>query len=281
MIPRRFGFALTAAVGLGCAAPQRGEVVEAGVARAQFEVRARGTDLIRTTALFPADDVGAPRGEGLPGVVFVQGGFVSTTRYEWQAIALAKAGYVVVLPEHPLNLAFFAIDSGASARELLLRPPAGSVLDGLVDPGRLAVIGHSLGSGVAVKLALQGGFGAVVMEAGFPDSADTNQLTTFGKPSLSLAGSLDCSARLEAVTKGWGNFPQATALSVLEGVTHYQFTDAEAEDRKSGCLPGVELAVAHARIAESLVVFLSAALADGTVDQRGLQRVAGATVEVR
>lgn len=266
----------------GClAAPQVGELVEPGVGRAVFETRAAGTDLISCTVLFPARENGSFDGTARPAVVFIQGGFVSTSRYEWQARELVKAGYVVVLPENALQLAFFSIDAGEAARKLLASPPPGSLLEGAVDSTRIAVAGHSLGSVVSLKLALNGQFAAVALEAGFPDTADVSKLGAFTRPSLSLAGALDCSAKLEAVRPGWESLPSPTALSVLEGVTHYQFTDSQAEDEAAGCTPGISLEDAHARIANSLIGFFDAALTVGSVGQSSLEAVPSSSVEVR
>jgi dienelactone hydrolase len=269
------------ALGCGLAAPRTGQLVTDGVGRAVFEVRATGTDLNHVTVLFPATETGALRGENLPAVVFIQGGFVATSRYEWQAVELAKAGYVVAIPQNQWQLAFFSIDAGETARKLLVSPPNGSLLDGAVDSTRIAVAGHSLGSVVALKLALNGNYRAVVLEAGFPDTADVSKLPAFTRPSLSVAGTLDCSAKLDGVKTGWASLSSPTALVTLDGVTHYQFTDSQAEDDQKGCTPGVSLDEAHARIASALRGFLGAAMVDDTVGQAALERIEGATVEVR
>jgi pimeloyl-ACP methyl ester carboxylesterase len=223
---------------------------------------------------FPSEKPGP-----LPGVVFIQGGFVSTASYEWQAIALAQAGYVVAMPENSLELAFFTMERGATARELLASPPVGSALDGLVDPARIAVAGHSLGSVVAAKLALREPFAALVLEAGFPEDADQKKFGEFNRPSLSLAGSLDCSAKLENVQAGWQSLPSPSALVVLDGVTHYQFTESDEPDRKKNCIPTRPLDEAHDAITTALTRFLDAALSDGSLGS--LNSVPGATVETR
>jgi len=267
--------------GCGLATPRTGQVVSAGVGRAVFEVRTNGTDLLPITVLFPAGDDGAPTGGLHPGVVFVQGGFVSTARYEWQAIELAKAGYVVAIPENQLQLAFFSVDYGQAARTLLVQGPKGSLLEGLVDGTHVAVMGHSLGSVVAMKLALAGNFDAVVLEAGFPDGADASKLPSFTRPVLSLAGELDCSAKLASVRDGWAGLSSPTALAVLAGVTHYQFTNADTEDRQRKCVPTADLDDAHARMMQAVLGFYASALRDGTVGQAALERVPGLTVEVR
>jgi dienelactone hydrolase len=267
--------------GCGLASPRSGEVVTQGVARAAFEVRSNGTDVVHVAVFFPANEDGTPQPGPRPGVVFIQGGFVATTRYAWQAIALAQAGYVVAVPENELELAFFTVDYGETARALLAAPPRGSLLEGLVDEARIAVAGHSLGSVVALKLALQGRFAAVAVEAGFADTADLPALARFTRPSLSLAGSLDCKAKLGDVRQGWDAFPSPTVFTVLEGVTHYQFTDSEAEDLKASCVPGRELADAHEQIATALLAFLGAAMSDGTLGEAALRAIPGAAVEVK
>ncbi len=267
----------------GLAAPTRGRLVEPGVGEALFEVRANSTDLVNVHVFFPADDSGAPRPDAraLPALVFIQGGLVGTERYAWQGVALAKHGYVVAIPEHPLELAFFAIDQGRAALSLLQTPPPNSLLVGLVDTGRVAVAGHSLGGVVAMKLALEGGFGAVALEASFPDTADASLLPGFTKPSLSLAGTLDCSAKLANVRAGWATLPAPTALVVLPGVTHYEFTNAATEDLAK-CPPATSLDDAHSAMEAALVTFLDQALAHATVDSAALSAaVPTATVEVR
>ncbi|MFT3711931.1 MAG: alpha/beta hydrolase [Archangium sp.] len=270
-----------ALLGCGLAAPRSAESVTDGVGRARFETRAAGSDLVEVTVLFPANDDGSLRGKSLPAVVFVQGGFVATSRYEWQAIELAKAGYVVALAENQWQLAFFSLDANQAARALLVTPPSGSVLVGAVDANRIAVAGHSLGSVSAMKLALEGDFQAVVLEAGYPDTADDSKLPAFARPSLSLAGTLDCSARLADVQSGWAKLPSPTALVTLDGVTHYQFTDSQKEDEQKGCTPTLSLETAHTRIAQALLAFLDSALSDGTVNKAAFNQVGGATVEVR
>ena len=68
--------------GCSLATPRSAEVVAPGVGRATFEVRANGTDLVPITVLLPVTEDGTPEGERLPAVVFIQGGFVATERYE-------------------------------------------------------------------------------------------------------------------------------------------------------------------------------------------------------
>jgi predicted dienelactone hydrolase len=270
-------------LGTGCdrPLPERASQVQDGVGRLQVEVRANGTDLIPVTLVFPAEADGSLRAAApLPGIVYIHGGAVSPARYEWQAIELARRGFVVALPRHPNDLAFFGIDFGRAARRLLVESTEG-VLAGRVDGARVAVMGHSLGGVVAMKLALGGGFGAAVVQASFQDSADDPKLASFTVPTLFLAGQGDCQAKEAQVRSGFAKLGSPSALVVLDGVTHYQFTDSDATDVRNGCSPQTPLADAQARVVEASNAFLSAALAGTGLGAEALRGVPGAVVEVK
>jgi dienelactone hydrolase len=281
---RCFALVVLGAAAAACSplAPDRGRVVSSGVAAADFEARARATDLVPTRVIFPADDDGLPRkGAPFPALVFVQGGAVDASRYDWLAERLARRGYVVALPRHSLELAILETGNAAAALELLTGNFPPRLLSGLVNQNRVAVGGHSLGGVIAVKAALEKGFAAVVLEASLPDSADDQRLPALGVPSLSLAGAADCSAERAEVEAGWAKLPSPTALVVLPGVTHYQFTDSDAEDRKRGCTGSVDVDAAHEDIERAVAAFLDAALTSGEVGEVSLRAVAGAEVSVR
>lgn len=268
--------------GCGLAAPTSGERVGTElVARARFEVRARSTDLLPIDVYFPANADGTARGQDRPALVLLQGGFVDASDYGWLAERLAQRGFVVALPNHESELAILSQEDGAYARTLLVAPPEGSVLDRLVDGSHIAVAGHSLGGVVATKLALRGGFAALSLLASLPDPADAAALPSLGLPSLSLAGEADCSAELDEVRAGWAQLPSPSALAVVEGATHYQFTADDAPDVARGCAPTVPLEDSQRRISSALNAFLSAALTDGTLGEAELRAIDGVAVEVR
>ncbi len=269
-------------MGCGLATPRNGQIIAPGVGEAIFEARANQTDILQVRVLFPAEGDGRPKPGPFPAVVYVQGGFVPTARYVWQAEFLAQHGYVVALPDHALDLAFFSIENGAVARALLVSPPEGSLLTGLVDSKRVAVAGHSLGGVVAIKLALFKGFGALIAQASFSDTADDSKLPALGMPSLFLAGGSDCQAKRAQVEAGWAKMPSPTALVVLPGTTHFGFTDTDADDAVR-CPPQTPLADSHARIEATMIGFLDAAFAQSgaTVGETSLRAVAGAEVSTR
>jgi pimeloyl-ACP methyl ester carboxylesterase len=278
---------LCALAACGLEAPAQGEYLGGGplgVARARFEVRVRHVDLLPVDVFYPAqpDGTAVPAEGGRPGLVFIQGGAVDAADYHWLARRLAARGLVVAVPDVRSQLALFSVDDGAAARALLAAPPEGSLLAGLVDAGRLAVAGHSLGGVVAGKLALGGGFRALAIQASYTDGADDGRLGELGMPVLSLAGGSDCSARPEAVRKGFEKLPSPAAWVLLPGVTHFQFTADDATDRARGCPAGTDLDSAHDAIERVMAGFLGEALGPAgrpTVD--GLSVVAGAEVEVR
>ncbi len=274
-------FSLVALVGCGLDAPRTGRFLSDGVGEAHFETRANGTDVVDVHVVYPSREDGTPLPGPHPALVYVQGGLVGLDRYQWQAEALARAGYVVALPDHPLDLSIFHIEYGEAARRLLASPPPRSLLEGLVEPSRIALGGHSLGGVVALKLLLRGDFRGAVVQAGVQDAADEASLAKQARPTLFLAGALDCQAKAADVAAAWQKLPSPTALVTLSGVTHHQFTGTDQPDRDRRCAPEASLDDAHARIAQATRAFLDAATSGSTVGEAALRLVPGAEVQVR
>lgn len=273
--------AVTAA-SCGQGVPATGTVLSEGVARGTFEVRANGTDLVPVTVIFPSDAEGRPLRRGLPAVLYVNGGGVGPARYEWQAMELAKRGIVTVLPRHPLDLGFFAIDHGLWTREAVLSAEPGSYLDGLVDASRFAAAGHSLGGVVAMKLALSGKFQAAVVQASFADPADDAKTKALTLPTMFLAAKGDCQAKEAQVREGWAKLSSPTALVVLEGMTHFQFTNSQAEDLTRKCPPVLTIEQAHERLVAAMIGFLNGAFGvPPATGEAALRLIPDAQVEVR
>lgn len=241
-----------------------------GVGFAKFETRWNQTDIIDVHVFFPSTSDGAMAPGAHPAVVYIHGGLVPPERYFWFGTELAKRGWIVAFPEHPLNLAFFSIDNGRAAQSLLLKPPARSLLENAVEPSRMAAVGHSLGGVVATKLALGGGFRSVVLHASVADTADHTALSTAMLPSLFLVGTRNCGVTREGYQSGWKAFPSPTALVFIEGLTHYGFTDALTEDLKKNCLNEVGLEEGHQQIVELTLPFLEATTSTAVIDLRSV-----------
>ena len=261
----------------GCAAPAGpGELLSApgeagpyGAAWVSAEVPARVSEALPVEVTFPADADGWPDTEALPGpaVVLVQGGLVEVARYRWLAGTLAAQGYVVVAPNHPGDLAFFAAENGAAA---LAGVEAGrGVLDGLLDPGAPAVVGgHSLGGVVAAILWADDAerFAGLFTLASYPADSTDVESRTDGAPYLALTGALDALAGLEQVEAGWARFPGPRWLGVVDGMGHYGWTDDDSPedlekggDLKDGARTDAE---ARADALPPLLLFLEASLSD-------------------
>lgn len=237
--------------------PERGEVVSAGVAHATFGARSGGFEPFDVVVAFPAEADGTPlRADAArPGVVLVPGGLVDRDRYLWLADALALRGYVVAVPEASYELAL--LDEGRiDDTRALLRSGRG-LLRKLVGE-KVAVMGHSLGAVVAADQALEGQWSALVLLAGYAQEG-TKWVGARSIPSLTLAGKKDCSAALATVEAGWARLPSPAFFTTLEGVTHYQFTDSQAEDEPD-CAPAIPIETAHSRIAVQVGDFLDGAL---------------------
>lgn len=265
------GLACIALLGCPLEAPSSAEG-----GRATFEVRARHTDLVKVEVFLP------PRLEEgrQPALVLLQGGAVPVEDYAWLAERLAARGIVVAMPSHPLNMAIFAVGNAEAARGLLVHPPEGSVLDGRVDPSRIAVGGHSLGGVVATKGAVDEDFSALVLLASYPDGADEKAVRAYRRPVLSIAAEQDCQAELTDVREGAALFGGPRVLAVVERAGHFQFTRDGEEDARRGCPTGLPLEDAHARIESVLFRFLEATWTPGADVSSAVMGVEGVRVEV-
>jgi dienelactone hydrolase len=208
-----------------------------GAAWVTLTGQARVTERIPVQVVFPAladgtlDATGAP----YPTVVFLQGGSVARKRYHWLALHLATRGYVVLLPDHVLDLAILDTDNASlGLRVAREAASAEGTLSRAIDPAASAVVmGHSLGGVIAARqwLAHQD-FSGVALLAAYPATGDAVTARAAG-PLLAMTGTADTLSPPTRVRMGYEMFnrrPEAVqGLAIVESLNHYAWTDA-AED---------------------------------------------------
>ncbi len=153
-------------------------------------------------------------GDPQTGLIFYPGARVNARAYAPTARAIAAAGYLVVIPDMPLNLAILGI---GTANEVMAAHPS---------IGNWAIGGHSLG-GASAALYVDGNPGkaeGLLFWAAYPP--DSNPLT--GQSSLavtSIYGTLDGLATVDKVDHSRSLLPPATTFVPIEGGNHAQFGD--------------------------------------------------------
>ena len=145
------------------------------------------------------------------GFIFYPGGKVDYRSYAPQAREIAEAGYLVIVPEMPLNLAVFSPNA------------ADSILAAYPDIEHWAIGGHSLGGTMAAKYVYDhpNTVGGLVLWASYP--AENNSLIDIGQPVTSIWGSRDGVATPDTIAASAQNLPAETIWAEIEGGNHSQF----------------------------------------------------------
>ena len=145
------------------------------------------------------------------GLIYYPGGLVEPEAYAVTAQGIADAGYLVVIPKMPLNLAFTGINRADGIRADY--PEIESWVIG----------GHSLGGAMAAEYAKNNvdSLDGLIMFASYP--ADNEGFVDFPIPILTIVGSIDPGAPEQEA------FYEAIADSarrfVVEGGNHRQYAD--------------------------------------------------------
>jgi dienelactone hydrolase len=145
------------------------------------------------------------------GLIFYQGSRVATRSYAPAAHAIAAQGFLVVIPQMPLNQAVLAPDTAA---EVIARYPA--VIHWVIG-------GHSLGGAMAARFAYQNQdtIQGLVLWAAYPAQSDDLSLSTIS--AVSIYGTLDGLATPEKLAASRALLPSSTRWEVIDGGNHAQF----------------------------------------------------------
>ncbi|MEM8861915.1 MAG: alpha/beta fold hydrolase [Chloroflexota bacterium] len=185
---------------------------------------AQQPESLATNALAGGDgvDVMMVRGEGytlLPdspkktGFIFYSGGLVTPEAYAAHLKPLAEAGFTVVVPNMPLNLAVFNLNA------------ANQIVGQYPQIERWVIGGHSLGGAMAAQYALEHDdeIDGLVLWASFP--AEGADLSNHNIEAVSIYASQDGLASIEEVLSSAERLPGNAMFVEISGGNHAQFGD--------------------------------------------------------
>lgn len=144
-------------------------------------------------------------------LIYYPGALVEPDAYAVTGQAIAEAGYLVIIPDMPLNLALFATNE---ADEIIAAHP---------EIEKWVIGGHSLGGSMAAEYAKNHleTIDGLILFASYP--ASSTDFSTTNLPILSLYGSEDFG--LDGIEASYPQLPPSTVFKVLEGGNHAQFGD--------------------------------------------------------
>lgn len=174
-----------------------------------------------------ADGAAAAVGDAEATIVLLQGGSVVPERYGWLALHFASRGATVLVPHHGLDLP--AVDDTAGVRALAAARDAGDV----AKEAPVGIAGHSLGGVVASRQwAGEASINGLALLASYPD-ADTPVEDRGEGSVISIIGTADGKVTQNEAEEGAARFNVEVALVTVEGLTHYDWTDAPYESEVS------------------------------------------------
>lgn len=179
----------------------------------------------------------APNGRGL---IYYPGGLVEPEAYAGTAQGVAKAGYLVVIPKMPLNLAFTGINRAADIQAAF--PEIES----------WAIGGHSLGGAMAAEYAKSHteSLDGLIMFASYP--ANNVDFVDFPIPILAIIGSEDPGGPNQRAF--YETIRGSAELAIVQGGNHRQYADY-AFQRGDG-IATISAAEQQAQIVAATVRFL-------------------------
>ena len=143
------------------------------------------------------------------GLIYYPGGLVEPEAYAGTAQGLADAGYLVVIPKMPLNLAFTGINR------------ADGIMAEFPEIESWVIGGHSLGGAMAAEYAKNNvaTLDGLIMFASYP--ANNEEFVNFPIPILSIVGSADPGAPNQKAF--YEQISDSAQLVIVEGGNHRQY----------------------------------------------------------
>ncbi len=177
------------------------------------------------------------------GLIFYPGGRVEARSYAVLLRAIASEGYLVILPEMPLDLA--VLDASV----------ADEIINAFPEIDNWAIAGHSLGGSMASQYAsdhpdqIQG----LMMWGSYP--VDNTNLVEQDMKVLLIYGSLDTGSNDPVIEEKKILLPETTTYVRIDGGNHHQFGDYL--DDSNDPLPTISRADQQAIILNSTLEFLA------------------------
>jgi hypothetical protein len=183
-------------------------------------------------AVFPTDK----------GLIYYPGGLVDPEAYAFTAQGIADAGYLVVVPKMPLNLAFMGINIADGIRADY--PEIKSWVIG----------GHSLGGAMAAEYAKNHveNLDGLIMFASYP--ANYYDFVDFPIPILTIIGSNDPGSVQQE--EFYEVISDLASLFVIEGGNHRQYADYSFQNNDG--VATISVAEQQNQIINATVQFLNA-----------------------
>jgi len=178
---------------------------QAATERAVAVLQENGTEREDGQLVFRPD---SPTDKGL---IYYPGGLVDPEAYAVTAQGIADAGYLVVVPKMPLNLAFTGINRADRIRADF--PEIESWVIG----------GHSLGGAMAAQYAKNNvdNLDGLIMYASYP--ANNEDFVDFSLPILTIIGSKDPGAPQQEAF--YDAIADSAERFIIEGGNHRQYAD--------------------------------------------------------